>query len=126
MVAPPEGADAQPDTPVEVGGTPLRMALLANTLWVTIRGGELVQVDPVTSSVVRRVTLGEEPEGITALDGRLFVVLQAGLALVEVDPADGALLRRYDEGGAPRIVAAGGDALFVGDFEGGRVVRLDE
>ena len=55
VVAPLEGADAQPGTPVDVGGTPLRMALLDNTLWVTtIRGGELVQVDPVTSSVVRR------------------------------------------------------------------------
>ena len=126
VVAPLEGADAQPGTPVDVGGTPLRMALLDNTLWVTtIRGGELVQVDPVTSSVVRRVTLGEEPEGITALDGHLFVVLQAGKALVEVDPADGALLRRYDVGGAPRIVAAGDGALFVGDFEGGRVVRVE-
>ena len=126
VVAPLEGADAQPGTPVEVGGAPLRMALLGNTLWVTtIRGGELVQVDPVTSSVVRRVTLGEEPEGIAAFDGHLFVVLQAGQALVEVDPADGALLRRYDVGGAPRIVAAGDDALFVSDFEGGRVVRVE-
>jgi len=126
VVAPLEGADAQPGTTVDVGGTPLRMALLDNTLWVTtIRGGELVQVDPVTSSVVRRVTLGEEPEGIAVLDGHLFVVLQAGKALVEVDPADGALLRRYDVGGAPRLVAAGEDALFVSDFDGGRVVRVE-
>ena len=126
VVAPLEGADAQPGEPVEVGDTPLRMVLLDNTLWVTtIRGGELVQVDPATSSVVRRVTLGEEPEGVAALDGHLFVVLQAGRALVEVDPADGALLRRYDVGGAPRAVTAGDGALFVGDNEGGRVVRVD-
>ena len=126
VVAPLEGADAQPGTPVEVGDTPLRMALLDNTLWVTtIRGGELVQVDPATSSVVRRVTVGEEPEGIVAFDGHLFVVLQAGQALVEVDPADGALLRRYDVGGAPRSVAAGEDALFVGDNAGGAVVRVE-
>jgi streptogramin lyase len=125
-IAPLEGADAQPGTPVAVGGTPLRMVLLENTLWVTtIRGGELVQVDPATSSVVRRVTLGEEPEGIAAFDGHLFVVLQAGQALVEVDPADGALLRRYDVGGAPRMVAAGEDALFVGDHAGGAVVRVE-
>ena len=126
VVAPLEGADAQPGTPVDVGGTPLRMVLLDSTLWVTtIRGGELVQVDPVTSSVVRRVTLGEEPEGIAVLDGHLFVVLQAGEALVEVDPADGALLRRYDVGGAPRMVAAGEDALYVGDNGGGVVVRVE-
>jgi streptogramin lyase len=125
-VAPLEGADAQPGTPVDVGDTPLRMALLDNILWVTtIRGGELVAVDPATSSVVRRVTLGEEPEGIAAFDRHLFVVLQAGQALVEVDPSDGALLRRYDVGGAPRIVAAGEDALFVGDNAGGRVVRVE-
>ena len=126
VVAPLEGADAQPGEPVEVGDTPLRMVLLDNTLWVTtIRSGELVQVDPATSSVVRRVTLGEEPEGVAALDGHLFVVLQAGRALVEVDPADGALLRRYDVGGAPRAVTAGDGALFVGDNAGGRVVRVD-
>ena len=126
VVAPLEGADAQPGTPVDVGGTPLRMALLDTTLWVTtIRGGELVQVDPATSSVVRRVTLGEQPEGIAVLEGHLFVVLQAGQALVEVDPSDGSLLRRYDVGGAPRLVAAGEDALFVGDNAGGRVVRVE-
>jgi outer membrane protein assembly factor BamB len=122
VVAPLDG-DGEP---VEVGGTPLRMALQDTTLWVTtIRGGELVQVDTTTSSVVRRVAVGEEPEGIAALDGHLFVVLQAGQALVEVDPADGALLRRYDVAGAPRIVAAGDDALFVGDYDGGRVVRVE-
>ena len=126
VIAPLEGADARPGTPVEVGGTPLRMVTLDTSLWVTtIRGGELVQVDPATSSVVRRVALGEEPEGIAALDGHLFVVLQAGKALVEVDPTDGALLRRYDVGGAPRIVAAGEDALFVGDNAGGAVVRVE-
>ena len=126
VVAPLEGADARPGRPVEVGDTPLRMALLDNVLWVTtFRGGELLAVDPATSSVVRRVTLGEEPEGIATLDGHLFVVLQAGQALVEVDPADGALLRRYDVGGAPRTVAASDGALFVGDHDGGRVVRVD-
>jgi streptogramin lyase len=124
-VAPLEGADAQPGEPVEVGDTPLRMALQDTILWVTtLGGGELVAVDPATSSVVRRVTLGEEPEGVAPLDGHLFVVLRAGRALVEVDPADGALLRRYDVGGAPRIVAAGDGALFVGDHDGGRVVRV--
>lgn len=122
VVAPVEGDG----DPVEVGGTPLRMVLLDDTLWVTtIRGGELVQVDPATSSVVQRVTLGEEPEGIATLDGRLFVVLQAGQALLEVDPADGAALRRYAVGGAPRIVAAGDGALFVGDYDGDRVVRVE-
>ena len=70
------------------------------------------------------MTLGEEPEGITSLDGHLFVVLQAGAALVEVDPADGAVLQRYDVGGEPRMVAAGDGTLYVGDFAGGRVVRV--
>ena len=111
--------------PVRVGDTPLRIAELDGSLWVTTIGdGGLAEVDPQTGAVGRTVTLGEEPEGITALDGHLFVVLQAGAALVEVDPADGALLRRYHVGGEPRLVAPGEGALYVGDFAGGRVVRV--
>ena len=41
-----------------------------------------------------------------------------------MNPADGALLRRYDVGGEPRMVAAGDGALYVGEFAGGRVVRV--
>ena len=64
--------------PVQVGDTPLRMAELDGSLWVTTIGdGGLAQVDPQTGAVGRTVTLGEEPEGITTLDGHLFVVLQA-------------------------------------------------
>ena len=123
-IAPVQG-DGTGRDPVEVGDTPLRIAELDGSLWVTTIGdGGLSEVDPQTGAVGRTVTLGEEPAGITTLDGHLFVVLQAGAALVEVDPADGAVLRRYDVGGEPRMVAAGEGALYVGDFAGGRVVRV--
>jgi putative ABC transport system permease protein len=35
VIAPLEGADARPGTPVEVGDTPLRMVTLGTSLWVT-------------------------------------------------------------------------------------------
>ena len=121
----PLGGDGSPGDPVDVGDTPLRIAELDGSLWVTtIRDGMVHQVDPQAGAVRRSVELGGEPEGLTGLDGHLFVVLQADAVLAEVDPADGSVVRSYRIGGEPRLVVPGDDVLFVGDFAGGRVVRV--
>jgi hypothetical protein len=121
----PLGSDGAPGAPVHVGDTPLRIAELDGSLWVTtIRDGSVHQVDPQAGEVGRSVDLGGEPEGLTGLDGHLFVVLHADAVLAEVDPADGSVVRRYRVGGEPRLVVPGADVLFVGDFAGGRIVRV--
>jgi outer membrane protein assembly factor BamB len=123
-IAPLDG-DGAPGAPVDVGDTPLRIAELDGSLWVTtIRDGKVHQVDPQAGEVRRSVDLGGEPEGLTGLDGHLFVVLQADAVLAELDPADGSVVRRYAVGGEPRLVVPGHGVLFVGDFGGGRVVRV--
>ncbi len=124
-VVTPLDADGRPGEPVPVGDTPLRMAVLDGSLWVTtIADGRLTEVDPATGTVGRSIDVGEEPEGVVAFDGHLFVVLQKEAALVEVDPSSGEIVARFDVGGAPRLVAGGVDALFVTDFGGSRVVRV--
>lgn len=121
----PLGGDGTPGDRIDVGDTPLRIAELDGSLWVTtIRDGLVHQVDPQAGEVRRTVALGGEPEGLTGLDGHLFVVLQADAVLAEVDPADGSVVRRYRVGGEPRLVVPGHGVLFVGDFAGGRVVRV--
>src|SRR4051794_29943888 len=121
----PLGSDGAPGAPVHVGDTPLRIAELDGSLWVTtIRDGSAHQVDPQAGEVRRSVELGGEPEGLTGFDGHLSVVLQADAVLAEVDPADGSVVRRYRVGGEPRLVVPGHDVLFVSDFAGGRVVRV--
>ncbi len=123
-IAPLDGA-GRPGAPIEVGDTPLRITALDGSLWVTtITDGLLHQVLPTSATVVRSIDLGGQPEGLTTYAGHLFVVLQAAAELVEVDPADGSVVQRYGVGGEPRLVAAGDDALYVGDFAGGRVVRI--
>ena len=124
-VVTPLDADGRPGEPVPVGDTPLRMAVLDGSLWVTtIADGRLTEVDPATGTVGRSIDVGEEPEGVVAFDGHLFVVLQKEAALVEVDPSSGEIVARFDVGGAPRLVAGGVDSLFVTDFGGSRVVRV--
>lgn len=121
----PLAADGTPGEPVAVGDTPLRMAALDGSLWVTtFADGRLTEVDAATGMVGRSVDVGDEPEGVAAFDGHLFVVLQEEGTLVEVDPATGAAVARYDVGGSPRLVTGGDAALFVTDFGGGRIVRV--
>lgn len=123
-IAPLDG-DGAPGDRVDVGDTPLRIAELDGSLWVTtIRDGMVHEVDPQAGEVRRSVALGGEPEGLTGLEGHLFVVLQADAVLAEVDPADGSVVRRYRVGGEPRLVVPGQGVLYVGDFAGGRIVRV--
>jgi YVTN family beta-propeller protein len=61
-----------------VGAAPNGLAVTADAVWVTDEvAGTLVRVDPRTGEA-SRTTLGGRPEGVSPLDGSLWVAVQAG------------------------------------------------
>jgi hypothetical protein len=115
------------DTPVfvHVGTTPLRATYYRHLLWVTVFGaGQVVAVDPSTSTVVRRVTVTGQPEGIVAAYGRIWVVRQAARRLTAITP-HGRVLQSVALGREPRLVTAGDHSLFVSNFDDGTVTRVN-
>jgi YVTN family beta-propeller protein len=77
-----------PDVAIQVGdaGTPLDLAI-DRYLWVSVVGEELVQVDPTTAEVVRRIT-DVTPVNVAARTSRVFV-LQPDGTVVELDAETG-------------------------------------
>jgi outer membrane protein assembly factor BamB len=109
----------------KVGPTPLRAAFDGRLLWVSVFGaGRVLGVDPGSGRVVRRVALPGQPEGLTAVNGRIWVVRQAAGRLSEIRP-DGSRGRSVPVGQEPRLVAAGRRGLYVADFGGDSLFRVD-
>lgn len=93
--------------PVAEEGEALDLAI-DRYLWVSVVGKSLVQVDPVTSQVVRTVA-GVTPVNVAARTGRVFVLEDDG-TVVELDAETGertGFERTFD-------VAGGGDVHFYG------------
>ena len=60
------------------GASPNGIAVTPEAVWVSDEvEGTLVRVDPRTGTVVKRITLGGRPEGVTAADGSVWVGVQA-------------------------------------------------
>jgi streptogramin lyase len=71
------------------------------------------------------VQAGPSPEGVTALDGSLWTVLEDSGRLVQVDPGTGNVTHRYPIDPGPRLVLAGGGSLWISSYSTGRIVALD-
>jgi DNA-binding beta-propeller fold protein YncE len=113
------------DAMIDVGGTPLRLVLAGDAVWVSdIERGRLVRIDPGTGTVTRRTTLapdGSEPEGL-AFDGEaVWVVDQAHNRVLPVNPRSGEPGRPSDVGVGPRLVGTGPTGVWVANFVGGSV-----
>jgi hypothetical protein len=102
-------------------------------LWVSEFGaGSVALVDPARGVVVRRVLVGDQPEGLATDGSHLWVVLRAQARLAEVDVRT-ARLRTVARaaGGEPRLAvyaaAAPGRAaaVWVNDFGADRLVPVD-
>ncbi|MEO7113449.1 MAG: cytochrome D1 domain-containing protein [Polyangiaceae bacterium] len=117
---------------VDVGGEPRALLELASgkILVTNSRGGEIVLVDPVSASVVKRKTICDGPSGLAASPDESFVVVACEWdgSVVKVDPSslDASVLATGLA--RPRAVAVVGNAkapsVIVSEFTGGNVVRI--
>ncbi|HEV2757108.1 MAG TPA: hypothetical protein VG318_15180 [Actinomycetota bacterium] len=110
--------------PVAEEGDALDLAI-DRYLWVAVVGKELVQVDPTTSKVVRRIT-DVTPVNVAARAGRVFVLEDDG-AVVELDPITGertGFERTFDVSDRGDVHFYGGK-LWVADGDGSVVYAAD-
>lgn len=110
---------------VDVGRTPLRVLATPDGVWVSVFGaGEVVLVDPATSRVVRRFDGFDEPEGLAAAAGVVWVVDQARGTLTGV-AADGTRTAPVAVGHGPRLAAAGPSGVAATSYADGTVTVVD-
>jgi DNA-binding beta-propeller fold protein YncE len=61
---------------IDVHGQPWGIEASDDAVWVTTRGGELLEIDPATNTIVRRVAVGGHPEDLVESAGELWVAVR--------------------------------------------------
>lgn len=114
--------------PVALGvpGEAVDVAAGGDRVWVGVRGrpGHVVEVDPQSRRVVRRIPVLAGVQNLDAGFGAVWVTTRTQDTLVRIDAADGTQ-RPVPVGRAPRVVAAGAGAVWVAESGDGSVARVD-
>lgn len=122
----PVTSTTTPDTRIDVApaGTPLDLAI-DEFLWVSVVERELVQVDPASGDVVRRID-SVRPVNVAARGGGVFV-LEADGTVRGLDPATGepnAIELSFDVSGRGDIHYYDGE-LWVAEGDGSNLYAVD-
>ncbi len=102
----------------------------AGAVWQTdYENDTLVRIDPVTESVVARIPVGLQPEGVAVTAGSVWVADEHSGAVTRVDPATNRVVATIPIGEAgsngPQIMTAGPGGVWVDVPNLGEVVRID-
>lgn len=103
-----------------------RVLRTSSSVWITnYAGNEILQVDPVTATVVARFAfLG--PDGIEKDGDTLIVASFDGNLVSRVNPGSGEAMQTVDVGGSPTDVISHPDhGLWVAVFSTGELVQID-
>jgi streptogramin lyase len=118
--------DGRVDLTVPGIDLPLRVAVSADSVWVTSFGaGEVVQLAAGTGRVTARVAVGKGAEGVAVGLGAVWVVAQDVGQLVRLDPRRARIAGRADVGIGSRLVTTGLGAVWVSQFQTGQVLKVD-
>jgi streptogramin lyase len=127
------GADAsrvppQPSAqrPIEVGGTPVAIAVGEGGAWVVDNtGGRVVHLDPRRGRPTGRpIPVGSGPESIAAGEGAVWVA-SGNDTVTRIDPATGRASRAPVKVADPAGIAAGEGSVWVTSRADGTVTRID-
>jgi virginiamycin B lyase len=112
--------------PVEVGGTPVAVAVAAGAVWVADNaGGRVIRLDARTGRPSGRpIPVGAGPEAITAGEGAVWVA-GANHTVTRVDPRTGRARRARVHVADPAGIAAGEGSVWVASQADGTVTRID-
>jgi DNA-binding beta-propeller fold protein YncE len=112
-------------TAIPIGTGPLGLAATSEGVYVSLADGTVARVDPATNLATLRVRVGEEPTGVLAAGGGIWVALRGEAAVVRLHPATGAIERRVTVARGPTMLAEAGGALWVSETDAGSVARID-
>jgi hypothetical protein len=107
---------------VPLSGIPVALAIDARAAWATV-GDQVVEIDPTTRSIRRRIQLPGIANGVAAVDGVLVFTLTDLDQVVFLDEGSGVVtLAQVDHLLAPRQVrASGGMVWYAGHSQIGQV-----
>jgi len=113
--------------PIEVGRSPLRVAVGQGSVWATSApDGTLSRIDPQTGEVVGEpLRLGKGVSGVTVGGGSVWVSSPRSGEVLRVDPDSRGVIARIDVGGRPGAIVAGGGRIWVADDAGGGVTAIN-
>ncbi len=108
------------------------LAAGAGAVWVIdYNKNQLIEIDPATAKVVRRVATGTSPAGVTVADGSVWVAHEHVAQVWRYDATTLRVLARITAGDTTDyysglgVASVGEGAVWVGDNQDGAVVRID-
>ena len=110
----------------QVAPAATRVLRTSSSIWITnYAGNEILQVDPVTATVLARFPfLG--PDGIEKDGDTLIVASFDGNLVSRINPGSGEAIQTVDVGGSPTDVLSHPDhGLWVAVFSTGELVQID-
>ena len=97
---------------IRIGAGACFMAADTRALWIANYKSDLVRVTP--RGRVKRIAVGETPDGVLIAYGRVWVTAWGAGKLAVVDPRTFKVVRRLDIGARPAGLAARNGAVWVG------------
>jgi len=97
----------------------------SDSLWSTsYYDGTLLQIDPSTRKVLRRIQLGASGGGVLAAGGAVWASVYGSAEVVRVDAGSGRISRRVPVGDKPRDIVSDGSNLWVVNQGSDSISRL--
>lgn len=109
----------------------VRLAAGEGALWITVRdeSGEdddaVLRIDPSTNEVVDRISVGLDPNGVSAAEGAVWVANSGDDTVSRIDPDTNQVTDTVGVGAEPVAVAVGEGAVWVANRNGRTVSRID-
>ncbi len=118
--------DVSVSAPVDVGASPLRLAVGEGSVWVTSGGdGTLSRLDPETGEVLGKpLRLGQGISGVAVGEGSVWVSSPRAGSVLRVDPVE-RRSERIAVDGRPGAIAVGGGRVWVADEAGGGITAIN-
>ena len=77
---------------------PLDLAATTQSVWVILRSGSVVEINPKTNQASRRIPLTDTPDRIFSAAGSIWVQSHTGASLTRIDPSSGEVLAEITTG----------------------------
>lgn len=118
--------DAQADRSIEVGGSPVAVAVGEGAVWVADNVGNSVsRIDPESMRARTAANdVGRGPLAIAAGEGAIWVASGDG-SVARVDPGSGRVTEAHADVSLPGGIAVGDGSVWVTDSASGTLVQID-
>jgi DNA-binding SARP family transcriptional activator/DNA-binding beta-propeller fold protein YncE len=109
----------------KLDGVATGIAASEEGIWVAERPGALTRIDPDRHVVAGRTGLPDDPVGVAAGAGSVWVNVPGDNVVWRIDPLTGSVSRIIETGYRPWVIAAGAGGVWVASWNDQTVQRID-